>query len=66
MNNLRKLGSFEKIFWLLDQISQVHFVMAGEIIGEVTEQLLQHALDKLQQRHPFFSVYIERGDYKEP
>jgi len=66
MRNIRKLGSFEKIFWLLDQTSQVHFVMAAEIAGFFSEQELRCALDGLQRRHPLFSVYIESNGYKEP
>jgi NRPS condensation-like uncharacterized protein len=66
MSNLRKLASFEKIFWLLDQTSQVHFVMAAEISGVFSVQQLTNALAGLQERHPFFSAYIESGDYKDP
>jgi hypothetical protein len=44
----RPLGAMEKIFLLLDQISQVHFVIAAEIIGTKTISEWREALNALQ------------------
>ncbi|MFN6474212.1 MAG: condensation domain-containing protein [Nostoc sp. SerVER01] len=67
MNNInRPLGAMEKIFLLLDQISQVHFVIAAEIIGTKTIIEWRKALDALQARHPFLSVCIKNNGFDYP
>lgn len=67
MNKIyRPLGAGEKVFWLLDQTSQVHFVITAAISGEISEKELRLALNAVQQRHPLFSVYIDSNGYKHP
>lgn len=62
----RPLAAFEKIFWLMDQTSQLHFVLAAEISGAATVEQWRSALDAVQQHHPLFSVYIESDGYRNP
>ncbi|MBD2524675.1 condensation domain-containing protein [Nostoc sp. FACHB-133] len=67
MKNInRSLGAMEKIFWLLDQASQVHFVIAAEIIGTKTISEWKEALNTLQHQHPFLSVYIKNNGFVYP
>jgi hypothetical protein len=63
---LRPLGAFEELFWLLDQQRFVHFVMAAEVKGRTTVDNWRRALDLVQQRHPLFSVGIERNAENRP
>jgi len=63
---LRPLGAFEELFWLLDQQRFVHFVMAAEVEGRTTVDDWRRALDLVQQRHPLFSVRIERNAENRP
>jgi hypothetical protein len=63
---LRPLGAFEELFWLLDQQRPVHFVMAAEVEGRTTVDDWRRALDLVQQRHPLFSVRIERNAENRP
>jgi hypothetical protein len=58
----RPLGGLEQFFSLVDQHRTVHFAMAAHIEGQTTIAAWRTALDALQERHPFFSVGIERGD----
>jgi NRPS condensation-like uncharacterized protein len=62
----RPLGSVEKVFWLLDQVSQVHFVMAVELEGYLTADELRKGLNAVQERHPLFSVSINANGYEHP
>lgn len=62
----KPLAAFEKAFWLMDQTSQLHFVLAAEISGTATAEQWRTALDTVQLRHPLFSVYIESNGYKNP
>ncbi len=67
MKNInRPLGAMEKTFLLLDQISQVHFVIAAEIIGTKTISEWREALNALQRRHPLLSVYIKSNGFIHP
>jgi len=59
------LSAIQKIFWLLDQVSQVHFSMAAELNIVETKTAWQSALKALQDRHPFLSAYIN-GDQTDP
>ena len=62
----RPLGGLEQFFSLVDQHRSVHFAMAAHVEGQTTISAWRTALDALQERHPFFSVGIERGDGGSP
>lgn len=62
----RALGATEKLFWLLDQASQVHFVMAAELSGQTGELSLQHALVALLKSHPLLSCRIVANGFDHP
>jgi hypothetical protein len=57
----RPLGGLEQFLSLADQHRSVHFAMATHIEGQTTIAAWRTALDTLQERHPFFSVGIERS-----
>src|SRR5882762_3968802 len=63
---VRPLGSFEHLFWLLDQESPMHFSLAAQIEGPTTVGDWRVALDHVQRRHPFFSVSIEKDENSNP
>jgi Condensation domain len=63
---IRPLGSFEHLFWLLDQESPIHFSLAAQIEGLTTVKDWRVALDHVQRRHPFFSVCIEKDENSIP
>lgn len=63
---IRPLGSFEHLFWLLDQESPMHFSLAAQIEGPTTVKDWRVALDHVQRRHPFFSVCIEKDENSIP
>jgi NRPS condensation-like uncharacterized protein len=65
-NELRALGAREKAFWILDQVAPVHFVMMGEISGELKVPALRRALDALQKKHPLLSVCIDSNGFSFP
>jgi hypothetical protein len=50
----------------VDQHRSVHFAIAAHIEGQTTIAAWRTALDALQERHPFFSVGIERVDGGSP
>ncbi|MBD3583562.1 condensation domain-containing protein [Flavobacterium selenitireducens] len=54
----RRLGAFEKTFWLLDLIDSKDFALAGEIEGRKAISEWESALEKVQRRHPNLSVRI--------
>jgi hypothetical protein len=56
----------EKLFWLLDETSQVHFVIAAEIIGTRPVEDWREALRAVQRRHPLLSVFIHPHGYVHP
>ncbi len=62
----RPLGAMEKLFWLLDETSQVHFVIAAEITGTKPVPAWQAALRAVQQRHPLLSVFIHPNGFVRP
>ena len=62
----RPLGALEQFFSLVDHHRSVHFAMAARVEGQATISAWRTALDALQERHPFFSVGIERGDGGSP
>ena len=62
----RDLGAIEKVFWMLDQVSQVHFAFAAEINTVCTEMEWRTAIDATQLRHPLLSASIRGGDKVQP
>jgi hypothetical protein len=63
---LRPLGSFEELFWLIDQNRPVHFALAAQVQGPTTVGRWRAALDSVQRRHPFFSICIEKNGNSHP
>jgi hypothetical protein len=59
----RPLGTNEKVFWVLDQITTTHFAVVAELDGNLTENAWRQALDIVQQRHPNLSVQISGNEY---
>jgi hypothetical protein len=58
-DTIRLLGSFEHMFWLIDQNRPVHFAVTAQIAGTASPDDWRQALDRVQGRHPIFSVCIE-------
>jgi len=56
---IRCLGSFEQMFWLIDQTAPVHFAVTAQIAGRTEPRDWRKALDRLQERHPHLSARIE-------
>ena len=54
-NCLRPLGPFEQYFWLSNQNSAKHFVIAAEIVGDATVEAWVSAIAAAQLRHPLLS-----------
>src|SRR6267142_4563327 len=59
---IRYLGPSEAYFWLSNQNSWKHFVVAGQITGETTAASWRTALDAVQRRHPLLSVCIDTDE----
>src|SRR5258705_1643851 len=57
-NALRVLGPSERYFWLSNQTSPKHFVVAAQIAGFTKAASWQVALTDVQQRHPLLQVCI--------
>ena len=62
----RNLGAIEKVFWLLDQVSQVHFCLAAEIETVCSEAEWRLAIDATQHKHPLLSAKICGADDVQP
>src|SRR5260370_5677763 len=58
---LRPLGPSEQYFWLSDQNSAKHFVIAAEIGGDATGEAWVSAVAAAQLCHPFLRVSVEYG-----
>jgi Condensation domain len=58
---LRALGPSEQYFWLSNQNSAKHFVIAAEIIGVATVEAWISAVATAQRRHPLLRVSVEYG-----
>jgi hypothetical protein len=56
---LRPLGSFEHLFWLIDQSHPVHFAVTAEVEGDISPRDWRQALNRVQDRHPLLNVSIE-------
>jgi Condensation domain len=63
---LRPLGSFEHLFWLMDQSHPAHFTVTAEVEGEVSPRDWRQALDRVQARHPLLNVSIEGAPGRVP
>jgi hypothetical protein len=60
-NFLRPLGPSEQYFWLSDQNSAKHFVIAAEIAGNAPVEAWISAVAAVQLRHPLLRVSVEYG-----
>jgi hypothetical protein len=58
-NCLRPLGPSEQYFWLSNQNSAKHFVIAAEVVGDATVEAWVSALAAAQLRHPLLRVSVE-------
>jgi hypothetical protein len=58
-DRIRLLGSFEHVFWLIDQNRPVHFAITAHIAGTACPDNWRQALDHVQGRRPILSVCIE-------
>ncbi len=65
-NALRVLGSTEHYFWLSNQTSPKHFVVAAQIAGFTKAASWQVALTAVQQRHPLLQVCIAEDQVGAP
>jgi hypothetical protein len=63
---VRPLGSLERLFYLIDQVSPTHFAVTAQIKGRTTISAWRAALDSLQSRHPLFSVCIDIDEESKP
>src|SRR5882672_4617316 len=63
---IRYLGPSEAYFWLSNQNSWKHFVVAAQITGETTTASWRTALDAVQRRHPLLGVCIDADDSGTP
>jgi hypothetical protein len=63
---IRYLGPSEAYFWLSNQSSWKHFVVAAQITGETTTASWRTALDAVQRRHPLLGVCIDADDSGAP
>jgi condensation domain-containing protein len=63
---LRPLGSFEHLFWLMDQSHPVHFAVTAEVEGDASPRAWRRALDRVQERHPLLRVSIDGAPGRAP
>lgn len=63
---IRRLSWTERLFWLLDQNSPRHFVMAAQVDGHTSVDQWRGALDAVQRRHPLLSAGIAVDDDGNP
>ena len=60
-NFLRPLGPSEQYFWLRNQNSAKHFLIAAEIMGDAIAEAWVSAVAAAQFRHPLLRVSIEHA-----
>src|SRR5688572_21277915 len=60
---LRKLGIFERALWRSDQHAPFNVVSLLRLEHTPVPQMIQHALDLLQKRHPLLQACIKAGKY---
>jgi Condensation domain len=65
-NFLRPLGPSEHYFWLSNQNSAKHFVIAAEILGDAAIEAWISAVAVAQLRHPFLRASVEYGPEGQP
>jgi len=58
---VRPLGAFEEFLWLFDGTSSMHFTLTAQVKGHTTVAEWRRAFDRVQERHPFLSVFIEKN-----
>jgi hypothetical protein len=63
---LRPLGPSEQYFWLSNQNSAKHFVLAAEVVGDTTVEAWVSAVAVAQLRHPLLRVSVEHGPDGQP
>jgi hypothetical protein len=56
---LRRLSSFERLFWLMDQDRPAHIGLVAQISGKTTPAEWRRALAAVQRRHPLLTARIE-------
>jgi len=54
----RRLGRTEHIYWLLDQLYCLNFLVFAELEGSLNRDDLQTALDIVQQENPVLRAQI--------
>ncbi len=57
----RPLGFLEWVFWLIDQIGRVNFVVAAEVSGPLAPDVLRRALEIVQVHQPLLRVRVAPG-----
>jgi NRPS condensation-like uncharacterized protein len=57
---LRRLGTFERFYWLSDQVCTTNFNVHGAIKGKITDDNLKEALACLKKKYIFLNVIIQR------
>ncbi len=61
---LRTLGASEQYFWLSNQNSAKHFVIATEIVGDATVEAWVSAVAAAQLRHPLLRVSVDYAPFR--
>lgn len=62
----RPLSPVEKWYWICDQLSPLNVIARVRVDGDLPVQLLRHALDLLQARHPLLQVAVADADERQP
>jgi hypothetical protein len=57
----RPLGFLEWVFWLIEQAGSVNFVIAAEVSGPLTPDVLRKALDAVQSQQPLLQARVAVG-----
>lgn len=55
----RSLSPMEQTFYIADEICSLNFTMHCEISGELAEDVLREAIDKVQARHPLLRMHLD-------
>ncbi len=65
-SKLRYLSPFERMLWLLDLTTPMHFCVAAQIDGRASIDQWKRALLAVQRRHPLLRASIELDDREMP